>query len=404
MSSRPGKLGLLALRGDELVTEWSTVDQGTLPELQNGWLSPGRSRSTTGESFFLRSSSSLVEIWGPGTGLPPRRLDVDGTIPYRSLNGEGWRLSPNDCLHSVDLDGDGTDEIFVKGFRRVGLIREFPDGLFLVWFATNRIGMWPIGPDVSGIDALVYVGDFLDGPGEELVLANGTSWLALGWDPVRSRVERIALANGYIPDPTKRHRPWPLHRGQRIVTGSFLPEEPTLLLVHDGAGLLAARLTRDGFQEAARFPGRVGAWSLSEQDRFIPVQADDDPQEELSVKRGALMGILELAPPARASFIGEYEPSSATFRSPRLFLRGDVNQDDDVDLSDALTVLAHLFLGGSPVDCEDAADTDDSGELDLSDAIRLLNYLFNGSQPPPPPGPVEAGTDPTPDELSCEAG
>ena len=84
------------------------------------------------------------------------------------------------------------------------------------------------------------------------------------------------------------------------------------------------------------------------------------------------------------------------------FRRGDANGDRDVNLSDALTVLNFLFLGGSDPSCDDAADTDDSGVIELTDGVFALNALFLGGDSLPPP--VECGHDPSQDELECEDG
>ena len=82
-----------------------------------------------------------------------------------------------------------------------------------------------------------------------------------------------------------------------------------------------------------------------------------------------------------------------------MFRRGEVNEDERVDLSDAIAILGWLFLGGRVPRCEDAADTNDSGRVDLSDGVYLLGHLFLGG--PEPPAPFsDPGLDPTPDELA----
>ena len=49
------------------------------------------------------------------------------------------------------------------------------------------------------------------------------------------------------------------------------------------------------------------------------------------------------------------------------------------------------------------ADANDDGELNLTDPITLLRRLFLGGDPLPPPGPA-CGADPTPDGLAeCAA-
>ena len=88
--------------------------------------------------------------------------------------------------------------------------------------------------------------------------------------------------------------------------------------------------------------------------------------------------------------------------SSRLFIRGDVNDDTLVDLSDAVGFLVFFVLGGEAPGCLDSADMDDTGVLDITDPIYLLSHLFLGSKAPPAPFP-NAGADPTPDDgLSCD--
>ncbi len=87
---------------------------------------------------------------------------------------------------------------------------------------------------------------------------------------------------------------------------------------------------------------------------------------------------------------------------PPSFFRGDHDWSGKIDLTDAITLLAYLFLGGPRPICPDAADADDSGELDLADPIFLLNFLFLGGPPLPVPYPG-FGLDPSPDALGpCE--
>ncbi len=81
------------------------------------------------------------------------------------------------------------------------------------------------------------------------------------------------------------------------------------------------------------------------------------------------------------------------------FIRGDVNQDNTIDIGDTVVILAHLFLS-QPIDCLDAADTNDNGELELADAIYILNFIFMSGPMPIAPFPA-LGPDPTPDALNC---
>ena len=88
------------------------------------------------------------------------------------------------------------------------------------------------------------------------------------------------------------------------------------------------------------------------------------------------------------------------------FHRGDSNTDDNLDISDAASVIGHLFLGGTEPVCTEAADTNDDGRLDVSDAIAILVHLFLGvgleiPYPGPPGHPCGANTT-SPSFLGCD--
>jgi hypothetical protein len=72
---------------------------------------------------------------------------------------------------------------------------------------------------------------------------------------------------------------------------------------------------------------------------------------------------------------------------------GDCNQDGGLDISDAVCLLGHLFLGspaklpcagGTASDPGNRAllDSNGDGGVDLSDAVYDLTFLFSGGPPP----------------------
>lgn len=83
------------------------------------------------------------------------------------------------------------------------------------------------------------------------------------------------------------------------------------------------------------------------------------------------------------------------------FIRCDANQDQNIDLSDAVFTLSALFLGSATIQCEDAADANDDGKVDISDARKILDYLFLGGSLPAGTTPGIPQTDPTPDGIGC---
>lgn len=71
-------------------------------------------------------------------------------------------------------------------------------------------------------------------------------------------------------------------------------------------------------------------------------------------------------------------------------IRGDLDRNGDLSLTDAIIILSFLFLGGDEPFCAPAADINSSGELDITDAIYLLDYLFLGGPPPQPLSPGDS--------------
>ncbi|MEO2150317.1 MAG: hypothetical protein ABGY15_09075, partial [bacterium] len=82
------------------------------------------------------------------------------------------------------------------------------------------------------------------------------------------------------------------------------------------------------------------------------------------------------------------------------FLRGDLNDDGTMDLSDGISLLSYLFTSGTEPGCLDGGDTNDDGTLNLADAIVILSHLFTGGPPPMDPY-TGCGIDPTADSIDC---
>jgi hypothetical protein len=390
----------LAWEASRPLSSWT---QGERPGLFTG-----RVQRDRGGTFYLKARGVLVEFDARLPEVPAVRWDEDGSIPTLDETREPWAVSPLDCLFPADLDGDGRDELIVKTPRRIGVVRETEAGNYLVWSSQDRIGVWPMSAD-----DFVVRGSFLLAPGapapqetaDDVVISNGRSWLGLAWNRSEQMLEPMALADGFINDPSGGV-PWALSPSQRIFTARLLAAEPLLLVAQDADRLLLARMERagpqgSGFHQVAAFYGTVAGWSLSGDDSFVAGNADDDPEHELFVRKRDILGVLDFSPAARLAFLARYDATRAELISVPLFRRGDSNGDGSVDLTDPIVVLLYLFHGHGFPACESASDADDNGELELTDAIRVLNFLFSGGPPPAPPGPYEPGIDPSPDELNC---
>ncbi len=85
-----------------------------------------------------------------------------------------------------------------------------------------------------------------------------------------------------------------------------------------------------------------------------------------------------------------------------IFMRGDVNADNGIDIGDAIFTLSYLFAEGTVPSCPDAADVNDDGRLDIGDAVYLFQNLF-ALESDILPLVEECRTDPTMDVLRCNA-
>jgi hypothetical protein len=373
------------------VLEWTRGEAPTVLQ--------GRSVGAGIETFLIRSNSSLVEVTGALHEPKVARLDLDGAFPSVDTTSSEWRLSPEDWYWSMDLDGDGMDEIVLRAPGRMGVVR-WSDGVpKLAWSATGDLGQgWTLA---GGREDAIYPAQFIAGGGKEILISNGASWATLAWNVATSRLEVIAINRDEIGTPEASCN---FRRGQRLITGRFLQGEEEAVVIHDGWVLAIARFAGagQGFHCVARRAGWAGEWPIQATDLFLAANTDGDPELELIARNGTTFGVIDFHPEPDSAFLARLDPSVIGFVSPSRFIRGDSNGDSEVDISDAVTTLGFLFAGFQAPACDDAADADDSGALDLADPIFLLGHLFGSGDPLPPPGPFRAGIDPTADLLDCE--
>ena len=92
------------------------------------------------------------------------------------------------------------------------------------------------------------------------------------------------------------------------------------------------------------------------------------------------------------------------------FIRGDANNDSQVNIADGIWIVQMMFYGGRATACRPAADANNDGNVSISDALYIINYrLQPGSTNFPlydaPPGPYpECGTVETVTIEDCPEG
>jgi hypothetical protein len=84
------------------------------------------------------------------------------------------------------------------------------------------------------------------------------------------------------------------------------------------------------------------------------------------------------------------------------FRRGDTNADEELNIADAVFLLAYLFASSTAPACERTADANDDGAVNIADAVAVLAYLFADAASLPDPF-ASCGIDSKRDTLTCES-
>ncbi len=67
---------------------------------------------------------------------------------------------------------------------------------------------------------------------------------------------------------------------------------------------------------------------------------------------------------------------------PTLYVCGDANGDESVNVSDAVYIINYVFSGGNPPDPLAAGDANCDGTCNVSDGVWIINYVFTGGHNP----------------------
>ncbi len=69
-------------------------------------------------------------------------------------------------------------------------------------------------------------------------------------------------------------------------------------------------------------------------------------------------------------------------RNFNIFIRGDVNSDWKLNVSDVIYLINYLFKGGPSPNPIESGDVNCDGKVTVSDVVYLINYLFKGGPAP----------------------
>lgn len=110
---------------------------------------------------------------------------------------------------------------------------------------------------------------------------------------------------------------------------------------------------------------------------------------------------VQVVPPAGNSIAPIQIVSGEVRIESAVFVRGDTNDDMQLNIADAVYLSDYLFFGGSQLICRDAGDGNDDGTINVADIVTILSSLFGPTTIPlPAPYPM-CGHDLTPDAIDC---
>ena len=59
------------------------------------------------------------------------------------------------------------------------------------------------------------------------------------------------------------------------------------------------------------------------------------------------------------------------------FVRGDIDSSGTWNIADVILILNVVFEGAIPL-CDETYDTNDDDDINVADAVTLLDFIFNG--------------------------
>lgn len=72
---------------------------------------------------------------------------------------------------------------------------------------------------------------------------------------------------------------------------------------------------------------------------------------------------------------GTASPGYFTYKAPVQIKKGDVNDDGDVDIADAVCIVNHIVGKPNTTFVEAAADVNGDGDIDIADAVHIVNLV-----------------------------
>jgi len=358
----------------------SAVDRDLPPKKAPGGLAFdrfGRAVLFNGEALVRYEAGEWTELWRPESPVFGSFVVIHqdtvyfgestgGTIRVLPLSGGEERLGET-LPFNYDLAFDPSGRAFASAPSPSGTFQEPVNGVYFVDFE-------PQTPPRLVIEVPGWSGPLAFAPDGDLYVATAPAEGTPAVLRFASSDIRQALSSGTV-----------LTIDSAVVVEEGLTGAYDLLLGPFGLLFVSDPVT--GTLWAVDPQGRWG--------RFVPAGASESFAAPTYLAYDEVSGVLGVVNSDFNSF-----NRLSLIEIELRFRRGFANEDESLDLADAVSILSFLFSSDPGPLNLDRLDVNDDGAVDVADPVFLLSYLFAGGPQPPPPF-ATPGFDPTPDTLGA---
>ena len=256
---------------------------------------PGSWQFTSGDRFFVGDfngdGKDEVAVFN-GTNWVMEYLGLladDGANGLKLIarydnSMPGWDLTPGDCFHVADFNGDGKKDLFVFNGSNwaipyVGMLRSTGTGFSLAKRYDATMPGWEMRPgDRHG------VGDFSGDGKEDLWVFNGSNWSIPYLGMLRSNGTSLSMSKRY--DGTMPG--WQMRANDRHYVGDFDGDGKADLYVFNGTNWSIAYLgmlesTGSQLSMTRRYDGNAPGWQMRAHDMHWIADVNRDGKADLFV-------------------------------------------------------------------------------------------------------------------------
>ncbi|MCQ2288427.1 MAG: SusF/SusE family outer membrane protein [Muribaculaceae bacterium] len=307
----------------------------------------------------------LTLVVHPNSDIKPEEIVPDGLYIMGTVNGQAWNTNEGTKMTTAD------NVVYTAEIAIADSAANFSFTKALSKVASNWAGIAPYR-----FGAIYNQYSVTEELGTAIALGDeGTDYsfeLAQGYYKVTVDLNARTMTVVSTEEPAQKY----------YVIGSAFgnwdPKNP-VELVQDGDNYTCEfEFTGDNYFV---FTGAKGSWDAINAFRFGPLEANEDvtagveTATQLSTNGDASYKMV-----CDGKYVVTFNPTALTFKVEAADgpepVKGDVNGDGTVDISDA-NIIINIMLGGASISDYPAADVTGDGTADISDLNAVLNIVLN---------------------------